>query len=305
MPTFVASLADDNPGLHAGDVEPDEAASAGGQIADDAAVPMDGSPIVGGAVPANNNVGTAAPVDSSDDTPGAAAHDALGSAGAALGANTSQIEPQPTAESAALQALRMREDFRFKVGTVKWFGILCAVVIVAMIGLGFWYLDRIVDVSQALQSDMNFSKVLDAPQSDSQIVLLGLEHDGLGMRNKRSVSALYMRAYTQFLAIISGTVLALLGAVFVLARVDSLETRGNGTWGGITMALSSSSPGVVVAIVGTLLVGSVVYLASDPIKVTDAPVFLGRGTLGGALAGSAADTVSLDEQMRKRLEDLR
>ncbi|RAZ90827.1 hypothetical protein DPM33_11000 [Mesorhizobium hawassense] len=244
-----------------------------------------------------------------NDAPGrACVNNPLGNAGDGnLSANAAQIEPKPTAESATLQALKAREDFRFKVGTVKWFGILCAVVIVAMIGLGFWYLDKIVDVSQALQSDMNFSKVLDPPKSDTQIVLLGLEHDGLGMRNKRSVSALYMRAYTQFLAIISGTVLALLGAVFVLARVDSVETRGNGTWGGITMALSSSSPGVVVAIVGALLVGSVVYLASDPIQVTDAPVFLGRGTLGDVLAGSSAiiDTANFDTKMKKRLEDLR
>jgi len=324
MPTFVAFTAQDNVGLDTKGAEaagpPGQAAAsnAGGETIEGAIQPNNVPAEAGGASIKNSDAGMAANAGSS----GAKAGDAAGSNGAIetsssadnaagstktvdQGIDPPQVETKPATDNEVLQALRTREDFHFKVSTVKWFGILCAAVIVAMIGLGFLYLGKIVDASQALQSDMNFSKILEVSPTDSQVVLLGLEHDGLGMRNKRSISALYMRVYTQFLAIIAGTVLALLGAIFVLARVDSVETRGNGTWGGITLALSSSSPGVVVAIVGTLLVGGVVYLTSDAVQVTDAPIFLTRGTLDSVSTDKTAVSLPSDQQRNDRLKDLR
>lgn len=217
---------------------------------------------------------------------------------------TTSIGTGVPVQSQAILALRTREDFRFKVNTVKWFGGLCAIALIGMIGLGFWYLDRMVEASQAYKSEMDFSKILSTSPVNNDTVLLGLEHDGLGMRNKRAISALYMRAYTQFLALIAGTVLSLLGAVFVLARVDSVATTSDATIGGMKWALSSSSPGIIVSIVGAVLIGGVVYLASDAIQVFDAPVFLGRGAQAASPPDGTFDSPDFQESMKQSLKRL-
>jgi hypothetical protein len=248
--------------------------------------------------------------------PGVGASTSPGASGESLGADDeapdgvdsgakSALEPATDKENnPKILALRTKEDFEFKVSTVKWFGGLCAIAIIGMIVLGFWYLDRIVEASQAYKSEMNFSEVLSASPVNNDTVLLGLEHDGLGMRNKRGISALYMRAYTQFLALIAGTVLSLLGAVFVLARVDTMSTTSNATWGGLKWVLSSSSPGVIVSIVGAILIGGVVYLASDPVQVFDGPVFLGRMS-STAPMNETFNSPSFKTSMSESLKQLR
>jgi hypothetical protein len=201
---------------------------------------------------------------------------------------TTEIQPKALGTQAVG---RSGPDFQFKVQTVKWFGMLSALVILLMIGLGFWYLNRIVELSQAYQSTLDFASVLENPEPNPTIVTLGLEHDGLAMRNKRGVGALYMRAYSQFLAIISGTVLALLGAVFILARVDSVQTQAEGSWGNAKWLLTSASPGVITTFIGAMLIGGVVYVSRSTISVTDAPVFLNR-------VGASPDSA---EMVRQRM----
>lgn len=188
-------------------------------------------------------------------------------------------------------------EFQFKVKTVKWFGLLSAAVILLMIGLGFWYLDRIVQVSQAYQSNLDFKDVLSQQTLDTAVITLGLEHDGLGMRNKRGVSALYMRAYSQFLAIIAGTVLALLGAVFVLARVDSVATSNDLTWGNVRWLLTSASPGVIISITGTLLIASVVLVSGDAIRVFDAPIYINSTAASAPRSETPAFRKDMDDAL--------
>lgn len=197
------------------------------------------------------------------------------------------------------------KEFEFKVRTVRWFGILSAVVILLMVSLGFWYLDKILKQSVAYQSQLNFQETLTREHPDPAIVTLGLEHDGLSMRNKRTLSALYMRAYSQFLAIIAGTVLALLGAVFVLARVDSVATEGEAGFGAAKFMLRSASPGIIVTTVGALLIGGVVVVSGEPITATDRPIFQSLAGVAPTPKADQGPGTSFDVTMKQALDQIR
>lgn len=196
-------------------------------------------------------------------------------------------------------------EFEFKIKTVKWFGLLSAVVIILMIMLGFWYLDKILDQSTAFTSKLDFQQKLIQPNPDPQLIRLGIEHDGLNMRNKRTVSALYMRAYSQFLAIIAGSVLALLGAVFVLARVDNVPTEGEAAFDKAKLLLKSASPGIVVTVVGALLIGGVVVVSGDPITATDRPIFQSFADMPGTTMDETGPGSLFAIEMEKDLELIR
>jgi hypothetical protein len=195
-------------------------------------------------------------------------------------------------------------EFGFKVSTVKWFGILCAIVVLLLIVLDFVFIDKIITASGPPTPQMNVGTVIGGqPPVSDRLLQLGIENEALALRNKRTVGALYMRAYTQFLSITAGAILAMLGAIFVLARVDSRETRSEASLLEFRWLINTASPGILLAGLGVLLVGYVAYLSITEIRTTDLPVFspIVAGTAGGSTLTGYLNSEAFQKQMDEDL----
>jgi hypothetical protein len=92
------------------------------------------------------------------------------------------------------------------------------------------------------------------------------------------------RLWISYLGFVTGMILALVGAVFILGKLreDTTEASGKAP-GGIEAALRTSSPGIVLAALGVVLMIATI-VTNHPIHTADSAVFLGsRGKpqLGG------------------------
>jgi hypothetical protein len=102
--------------------------------------------------------------------------------------------------------------------------------------------------------------------------LLRLEAQAMDHRYRQASALLMSRIWTRQLAFVTGMVLALIGAVFILGKLSEGPTDvslGGREWRG---AIASSSPGLLLAFFGVVLIG--ISLAVQPkIEVQDRPVY--------------------------------
>ncbi|MBX3572968.1 MAG: hypothetical protein KF694_11515 [Mesorhizobium sp.] len=196
-------------------------------------------------------------------------------------------------------APRDPREFDFKVSTVKWFGILCAVALVLILVANAYFINQLFETGRKHESAIRFQPMMDRIGTDGRVYELAVENEALNMRNNRSVSALFMRAYTQFLSVTAGMILAMLGAIFVLARVDSRETRAEASWKEFRWLMNTASPGVLLACLGVVLVGFVAYRSITTIDTKDSPVF---GVTMPALASARLTDEMAGAEFRKQME---
>lgn len=107
--------------------------------------------------------------------------------------------------------------------------------------------------------------------------LVLLEAEALNHRYAQVNATLMLRAWTRHLGFLTGMVLAFVGAIFILSKLredmTSLSAEGSGAKG----ALATSSPGIVLITLGSVLM--VVTLTIDfEFTTTDAPVYVFRDT---------------------------
>lgn len=104
-------------------------------------------------------------------------------------------------------------------------------------------------------------------------ILAGLDAALLERKYHQANVFLMGRLWTSYLGFVTGMILALVGAVFILGKMreDSSELNTSGVAG--TVTLRSSSPGIVLAVLGVVLMTTTI-VTNHPIETSDAPVFL-------------------------------
>lgn len=119
--------------------------------------------------------------------------------------------------------------------------------------------------------------------------LLLLEADAMDKRYRQASALLMSRIWTRQLAFITGMILALVGAVFILSKLREERTEVSAGAKDWKTGVSSTSPGLVLAFLGTTLIG--ISLVFQPrIEVQDRPIYfspLGLATV--AVASGKAD----------------
>jgi hypothetical protein len=83
--------------------------------------------------------------------------------------------------------------------------------------------------------------------------LLALEHETLVAREKTMNAVVLRQASLLHLGFLTGMVLCLVGAVFVLGRLQTPESSLSGQVHDLALALNTSSPGIVLAALGCAL----------------------------------------------------
>lgn len=105
-----------------------------------------------------------------------------------------------------------------------------------------------------------------------QHLLLVMEADVIDKRYRQANALLISRIWTRQLAFITGMVLAFVGAVFILSKVSQGRTDVSVSVKDWKNEISSSSPGLVLAFFGTVMM-IVSLVVQQKIEVQDRPVY--------------------------------
>jgi hypothetical protein len=133
--------------------------------------------------------------------------------------------------------------------------------------------------------------------------LTALELHVIQRRHHQANLLVMSRTWTRYMGFLTGMILALIGATFVLGKLQESETRTEGAVGATKFAIQSSSPGLVLAVLGTLLM-SITLVSNVSLQGSDQSVYLpewiGVGdTTSQAVApdtGSPGDTMFVPQR---------
>ena len=106
-----------------------------------------------------------------------------------------------------------------------------------------------------------------------------LERELIGRRYRQASALLSLRLWTRLMGFLTGMILAMVGAAFVLGKLTAPESEVSGGASGATISVKSASPGIVMAVLGTVLIGiSLVVPVTTDVK--DAAIYF-TGPIGG------------------------
>lgn len=141
----------------------------------------------------------------------------------------------------------------------------------------------------ALARDMQDGKAGNQAAISSQLeyarwkTLALLEANALQRRYHHAGVLLISRIWTRYLGFVTGTILAMVGAAFILGKLQeassNLGAEGGGLW---KVSLTTASPGLVLATLGTALMLATLATNMD-LQVSDGPVYL-RDASGPVIA---------------------
>jgi len=85
--------------------------------------------------------------------------------------------------------------------------------------------------------------------------LVLLEQDVTRHRYQQVNSTLLLRAWTRYMGFLTGMILALVGAILILMKLQEGATKLTAKTKGVLGSLATNSPGIVLATLGTILMG--------------------------------------------------
>lgn len=135
--------------------------------------------------------------------------------------------------------------------------------------------------------------------------LVVLESHILRQRYHQANVLLMARVWIQYLGFVTGMMLSLIGAVFILGKLREPATEltlGSGAGqqklpSDLKMHLVTQSPGIVLVTLGTVLM-LVTILVHHPIEVTDKPVYTSVTTAGKTTAPAKPPELTPDSNVK-------
>ncbi|MGF7037690.1 hypothetical protein [Mucilaginibacter lappiensis] len=109
----------------------------------------------------------------------------------------------------------------------------------------------------------------------SQILL---ENNTLARRHHHAYITLMSSMWVRYLAFVTGMILALIGAIFILGKLQVERSVVGASIYSANLSIKSSSPGIILAVMGTCLMIMTIVM-QHTVSVNDAPVYLEPGTV--------------------------
>jgi len=131
-------------------------------------------------------------------------------------------------------------------------------------------------------------------------IVAALETDALSRRYRHASSALLARTWTRYMGFLTGMIMALVGAAFVLGRLEEGETQFTGEAQGAKWAFITTSPGLILAALGSGLMLTALIVKAD-VDVKDGSAYaplLSAMSARSAPSVAAVDTMSVDELLK-------
>lgn len=123
-------------------------------------------------------------------------------------------------------------------------------------------IDKFPEVNKVLIEDPNMEKSL-----------LALELLLIEKRYHQANTSLMSRIWLKYLGFVTGMILSIIGATFVLAKLREQPTNVQLSTRELKFSLISSSPGIILAILGTLIMVITIY-RHNPIDLYDSNIYL-------------------------------
>ena len=118
------------------------------------------------------------------------------------------------------------------------------------------------------------------------VTLARMEEKSFDRRYSQGGLLLLSRIFKNYLGFFTGMILAIVGSVFIIAKLEEGKTDLEGGMGNnMKVKLASSSPGIIFGVLGTILMLSTIMQHTD-ISVTDRPLFLTQGNMIESSAGT-------------------
>jgi hypothetical protein len=114
-------------------------------------------------------------------------------------------------------------------------------------------------------------------------------------RYRQATVLLMSRVWTLYLGFVTGMTLALVGAAFILGKLQEPSSDLSLRSAGSALTLKTASPGIILASLGTALMLATI-LTNHRIEVTDAPLYL-RDSSGPPAAPSRQPPPRLDDPL--------
>lgn len=141
----------------------------------------------------------------------------------------------------------------------------------------------------AKDDSLDLSEIKNSMDYVRWVTLVKMEERSLNRRYTQGGALLSARLFTKYLGFFTGMILTIVGAVFIIGKLQEKTTEIEGEVGnGMKGKLSSSSPGIIFGVLGTLLMLSTIFQHSE-ISVSDQPLFLNSTNLYLNTAGQNAN----------------
>ena len=118
-----------------------------------------------------------------------------------------------------------------------------------------------------------------------------LEREIIARRYRQASAMLSLRLWTRLMGFLTGMILAMVGAAFILGKLTAPASEIMGGATGASISIKSASPGIVLAVLGTILIG-IALIMPVTTDVRDAAVYFGRVDPGAAAPPAPLDAMN-------------
>jgi hypothetical protein len=193
----------------------------------------------------------------------------------------------------------------------KWQERLLPLMINLLVALTlFFFIATFFQISYLHWSILQYPEIdLDASNTEYVVTNTGTSGDYLASRKLELLARLesyvverrYHEAsvglmsstWIRYLGFITGMILALIGASFILGKLQETDTEIVGKGSGLDISLKTASPGIILTVLGTLLMFATI-IDKDTRNIIDAPVYISSATGFESLEMPTPMSVSLD-----------
>lgn len=131
-------------------------------------------------------------------------------------------------------------------------------------------LDTAFELLSNNEKNLSTKEVLEATRWKT---LTLLESYALEQRYHQANALLMARVWIKHLGFVTGMILAFVGAVFILGKLREPTSNLDGEIQNFRLSISTSSPGIILAVLGSVLMVSTIFI-HNKVKVDDAAIFL-------------------------------
>lgn len=187
---------------------------------------------------------------------------------------------------------RLRAWMQFLVTGVLAFFLLAS-------GWQIYYLHQKIEQAPALNLEFAPANNLSATQEQWR-TLARLEAHAIQQRYHQANVILMARIWTTYLGFVTGMILAVVGAAFILGKLREQASEITGKMENWQVSIVSTSPGLVMVVLGTILM-LMTITTHHQIDVKDSPLYFS----GTAVSSTTATTTSAPQKLSDAAKKIR